>query len=112
MHKKAFLVKKLYKLDKPDEYRYQALYKLEPLLDDIEYVVISAVKNDSELYTGMGIILHETYLFKADMSGEIKDYSELDGSQRMTISHDEVLANIGYEIVTGKPKTRLELIND
>lgn len=67
-----------------------ALYQMTPPYDGQEFVIASAV-ND-------GRYVHETYLFPATPAGEIADWTEMDGSQRNTTSHDEVMANIGYVI--------------
>jgi hypothetical protein len=58
--------------------------------DEHEWVVSSAA-------TVLG--RPEVYLFPATEKGEITDWSELSGSLRDTLEHDEPLMALGYEVV-------------
>ena len=74
----------------------QALYKLDPPLEDYdgkprEFVVVSAVTT----YSGP-----ETYLFPANESGKIVDWGEMGGSYRGGLSHQQALENAGYTMLT------------
>lgn len=94
---------------------FAATYKLEPPLgytytdygaeveDDedfpeflcaAEYVYVSA----ASLPFPWGLE-DETYIFHANEDGEVLNWSELRGSTKFTLSHDEALANAGYEVV-------------
>ena len=64
-------------------------YKLNPPLDENEYVVVSAVN----AYSGP-----ETYIFGATEDGEIVDWMELDGSFRGGRDHGAALEGAGYEV--------------
>lgn len=104
MSKTATLIKTL-----DDSFRGQAgLYEMDPPLveeswDDEEeatehrYVIISAT------VVPYGFAGPETYIFPAsgpDATGP-SSWGELSGSQRGTLSHREVLSDLGYEIVEG-----------
>ena len=41
----------------------------------------------------------ETYLFPATPDGKVAEWGELPGSQRGTMSHEQVFAELGYEVV-------------
>ena len=77
----------------PDYRGDAALYRLDPPLDGVSLVVVSAV-NDPDWFG-----IHETFIFPADAEGEIVDFAELHGSTRGTTSHAEALENAGYTIV-------------
>jgi hypothetical protein len=81
----------------------QRLYRLNPVMlgwdgDAHEYVVVSAVQT---------ILGPETYVFAADESGVITKWTELDGSYRGGLSHEEALRNAGYEVVTETKRLRV-----
>lgn len=40
----------------------------------------------------------ETYLFGSNVGGDVVDWTELPGSQKGTLSIEEVLADAGYEV--------------
>jgi hypothetical protein len=40
----------------------------------------------------------ETYLFPSNDAGEITDWGELSGSQKGTMSHRQVLEDLGYKV--------------
>ena len=63
----------------------QFLWKTE----DNKFLITSKVKNE---------YVHETYIFSAGANGEITDWSELNGSSRGEVSHQEVLERAGYEV--------------
>jgi hypothetical protein len=76
------------------------LYRCSPPLecseyDDeqapVEYVIASAAV---AMFSGP-----ETYLFPATADGEVTGWGELPGSQRGTLSHGAVFADLGYEVV-------------
>lgn len=77
-----------------------ALYRFDPPLvssgwddapgHDVPYAVVSAASPSGD---------PETYVFEADEAGQIVDWSEMECSQRGTLSHEDVLQDAGYEIV-------------
>ncbi|MGK5088950.1 hypothetical protein WDW86_15435 [Bdellovibrionota bacterium FG-2] len=78
----------------------QTVYELIPPFEGEDgeahvYVVVSAVK--LKMRAGAQDFSLETYIFPSNKSGEFT-YSELPGSSRGTLSHQDVLASIGYEI--------------
>ena len=54
-----------------------------------EYVVVSA----AHTYSGP-----ETFIFPADATGKVTDWSELPGSITGEINHEKALRNVGYEV--------------
>lgn len=66
-----------------------ALFRLDPPYLGHEYVALSY----SETYSP------ETYIFACGPGGVVTDWSELRGSIRGTASHQEVLRDLGYEIL-------------
>lgn len=40
----------------------------------------------------------ETYIFPADKTGEIVNWSELDGSFKGGLDHEQALVNAGFEV--------------
>ena len=90
----AYLIKK----NLPNFNGVAHLYRLDPPLKDYErgsenifyeYVVVSATV---VIYTGA-----ETYIFGADKEGNIVNWSDLPGSCRGTLNHEEVLRDAGYD---------------
>lgn len=84
------------------------LYRLDPpmggLLYQHEYVVVSATDMAHINSFVMNKALHqppETFIFPATPEGEIENFSELDGSYRGGLDHEQALANAGYELVKG-----------
>jgi hypothetical protein len=67
----------------------QALYHLEPPLEGYEYVVVSAVNNDSAA---------ETFIFGSNKEGVIVGYTALKGSESNPVSHARALLNAGYRL--------------
>ena len=73
------------------------LYHMEPPLADYseenthEFVIVSAVV---AMFSGP-----ETYIFPADVSGEITDWGELPGSFKGELSVKTALENAGYTVV-------------
>lgn len=59
-----------------------------------DYVVVSAANVP---FSGP-----ETYIFGADSSGEIVDWTELDGSFKGGLDHEQALRNAGYEVRSGE----------
>ena len=55
-----------------------------------EYVIVSAV---NAMFSGP-----EAYIFPADDKGQIRSWGELEGSTRGTLSHEQALAEAGYEV--------------
>ena len=84
---KATFIKQLKKGFKGDA----RLYKLDPPLLDIEYVVVSAT---IPVFGGGP----ETYIFKSSNTGEVKYWGELEGSFRGGLDHIKALAGMGYEV--------------
>lgn len=66
------------------------LFELRPPLAKNTYVVASSTV---ALFSGP-----ETYLFSAKKSGEVKSWSELEGSQRGTLNYKDCFSSIGYEV--------------
>ena len=73
----------------------QSLYRLDPPLEGHELVVVSALDMDLEWTHVI-----ETYIFPADINGEITDFGELPGSYRGGLDHTVALKRAGYEVVT------------
>ncbi|WP_454113529.1 hypothetical protein [Microbacterium maritypicum] len=67
----------------------QRLYRLDPPMDGVEFVITSAVNHSWA---------HETYLFPADEDGAIVDWGELEGSYRGDTDHERALRGAGYEV--------------
>lgn len=90
MKKTAYILKK----DLSTGVSYQWHVRLEPpLLDSwsdekYEYVVVSAAN----------VYAFETYIFPSDETGKVTSWGELEGSQKGTADHRQVLQDIGYEI--------------
>ncbi len=55
-----------------------------------EYVVVSAVV---AMFSGA-----ETLIFEANEDGEILNWSDLDGSYRGDLNHEQALENAGYTV--------------
>lgn len=68
------------------------LYRLDPPIDDHEYVVVSSVSEAFD--TGKP----ETMVFAADKDGEIVDWADL-AVARNSEDHAEALSLLGYEEV-------------
>jgi len=81
--------------------RHQALYKLEPGINGNEYVVLSTSYKNGNIggYNEKNPMIKETYIFPSDADGNIKDYLELEGSQKESLCHAEVLTDAGYTIL-------------
>lgn len=73
----------------PDFSGNAALYRLDPPMDGVEHVIVSAID---------GSWATETYIFPADPSGEVTDWGELSGSYKGGTDHAEALRGAGYEI--------------
>jgi hypothetical protein len=79
------------------------LYRLNPPLIRTDYVCDGDTCKDVEIPTEYVIVSAatvlgdpETYIFPATVLGEIESWSEMRGSQKGTLSHDDVLAACGY----------------
>jgi hypothetical protein len=74
---------------------HAALYELTPAMVNEKkkhkYVICSSA---DAMFTGI-----ETFIFPANKEGNVIDWGELDGSQRGTSSHSEVLSDAGYELI-------------
>ena len=70
--------------------KHQAVYKLSKPLSGFKYVVVSSV---CDTYA------YETYIFGSTEDGEILSWSELEGSEKCTMSHEQVLSNAGYTVI-------------
>jgi len=66
------------------------LYRMEPLYEGSEYVVVSGMH-----FTFSG---PETYIFKSDADGSVETFVDLPGSFRGEIDHERALRNAGYEV--------------
>lgn len=62
-------------------------YPREAEVSSVDYVVVSASNRAS---------VPETYIFEADVRGEIVSWSELPGSFRGGLDHDAALRRAGY----------------
>ena len=82
---------KLIKADLNDFTGNACLYKVNPPIEKNKYVIASSVIAP---FSG-----EETLLFPAFKNGEVKSWSELDGSQRGTMSHTLVFEEIGYKTI-------------
>jgi hypothetical protein len=78
----------------------QKLYRVDPPMEDerwdgtkrsYEFVVVSAV------VVGFGEG-PETYIFGADAEGKVVDFSDLPGSFKGDLDHEQALRNAGYEV--------------
>ena len=79
----------------PDARGEQRLYKLDPPLNDDGYMIHWVVVSAADVpFSGP-----ETYIFPADFTGKVTDWSELPGSQRGEVSHADALADMGYTVV-------------
>lgn len=78
---------KLYRLNPPIKYED---YISEEMIE-CEYVVVSAA---NAMYSGP-----ETYIFHSNESGEVINWSELDGSFRGGQDHEKALLGAGYEVI-------------
>lgn len=67
-----------------------SLYRLDPPKGDVEHVFVS---------TARVVGAWETYAFRADANGDVLSWSELYGSMKRYASHEEVLREMGYELV-------------
>ena len=83
------------------QFRHQALYKLDPGIEGNEYVILSTSYCNGNMgsYNENNPLIKETYIFAANKDGKIKDYLELDGSQKVSVCHAEVLTDAGYTIL-------------
>ena len=82
-------------------FRHQALYKLDPGIEGNEYIILSTSYYNGNMggYDENNPLIKETYIFAANKDGTIKDYVELDGSQKGSVCHAEVLTDAGYTIL-------------
>ncbi|MCK9597652.1 MAG: hypothetical protein M0R06_01350 [Sphaerochaeta sp.] len=84
---------RLYKLSEPIEYDYD--WEAEKNTKKTEFVVVSAIS------AAFDTSRPETYIFPADESGEVLDWSELEGSYRGGTNHTRALKKGGWEVVDG-----------
>ncbi len=86
---------KLYEVCPPQEvYNYNAA-----LLTRTDHVIVSA-----SMVPGSG---PETYIFAADETGHITCWTEMDGSEKGHLDHEQALRDGGYRIVSGTKQTGL-----
>lgn len=71
----------------------QHLFQMNPPLEENEYVIVSAILLAFD--TGVP----ETYIFGADVDGNIVDWRELEGSFQGAIDIEKAINNAGYDIV-------------
>lgn len=76
----------------------QRTYRVTPPIDGHTVVVVSAVTLPGGFFGERGG--GETYIFPGDEAGIITDFGELSGSQKGTLDHEAVLADLGYTIAT------------
>lgn len=72
---------------------YDMDYDTDEYQSKTDFVIVSTVVAP---FSGL-----ETFIFPADKNGEITSWGELDGSQRGTSSHREVLEAAGYTLDLG-----------
>lgn len=71
----------------------------------IMHVVVSGIDESTFPFKNNPILISnfecpvETYIFESDNEGNIKDWSELEGSFRGEINHERALKNLGYTIL-------------
>jgi hypothetical protein len=83
----------LYKLDPPMKLTKYDYETFEEVADgETALVIVSAA---TVMFSGP-----ETYIFPATESGEVAGWSELTGSYRGGLSHEEALAGAGYVLAT------------
>jgi hypothetical protein len=80
---------------------FATVYKVEPAIRpydydengiSYDYVVVSQVNS---LYSGP-----ETYMFGSNKDGDVTDWCELPGSRRGSYTHEEVLNDEGYTVLS------------
>lgn len=88
-------------LNNNGHFRHQDLYKLDPGMEGNEYVILSTSYYNGNMgsFNENNPLMKETYIFAANKDGTIKDYAELDGSQKGSVCHAEVLTDAGYTIL-------------
>ena len=103
MSNKAILIKKLdgftgdarlYRLDPPlimKDYDGNVILDKKGNATAHQYVVVSAT---DAMFSGP-----ETFIFPANKTGNITSWSELNGSFKGDLDHEEALRNAGYSIV-------------
>lgn len=79
---------RLFQLSEPVTYDYD--YDTKQNSKSTEFVVVSAVV---AMFSGP-----ETYIFPADETGEVLNWSELDGSYRGSLDHTAALEGAGYQV--------------
>lgn len=72
----------------------QTLYRCEPPMCSYDYVIVSALAEAFDTNRP------ETFIFGADVMGEIVNYSELPGSYRGGMDHVKALRDAGYQIAS------------
>ena len=90
----------------PGEWRGNAKwFRVEPPLQSASYDFDSeseVMHEYADVILSAAVVMFtgpETYIFPANEQGEIQSWIDLDGSQRGTLSHEKVLADLGYEVV-------------
>lgn len=71
-------------------YRISKAIRAYPPLEGNKYVIVSAT---IALFSG-----HETLIFAADKNGAIKNWTDLPGSFRGGLDHEQALKNAGYKL--------------
>ncbi len=89
----------------PETKQIIGVYELNPSLEENKFVVVSSVDLSKnwllfsviDKFTPRGFANTETYILPSN-GNEITNFGELDGSQKGTMSHKEVLEDLGYEV--------------
>jgi hypothetical protein len=83
-------VKKTYRLSPPIRIESECCECGNVTYRNVDHVVVSAC-----IVPEIG---PETYIFEGTEDGQIKNWSEMAGSERGTLDHAEVLRGAGYEV--------------
>lgn len=72
----------------------QSVYEMSPPHVGYKFIVASVCTSMCTAVQGYP----ECYLFGSDSKGNILVYTELEGSQKGTASHEKVLSDLGYQV--------------
>lgn len=95
----------LRQLDREDDRINARLYRLSEPMTGYDWSKDSDLRSEYVVVSGstmFGEDRPETYIFLANESGEITNWTECDGSFQGSIDHARALSNAGYMIVEGE----------